>query len=391
MGSGAIPKNAAARQIHKSKITAVITAETASAPELETPTSRDDTSSSNLSSNDEQLSQTSNKARLSAALINARSVFGDKKEKKGEKIQKYITANKLDLLAVTETWANPTGKKDYEGLKKQCCPTGYDVHHVPRSSRGGGVAVIYNEKVVSVSLTKDHSSSDFESFELIELTLKFKQNHEEFEEITLVILYRPPNKEDRKATQFLDEEFPLLLMFHKPFEDPMFKNVLIVGDLNIHVNKKNDETASEFLDLLEQCGYKQLVPASEPTHVHGNTLDLIITFKEDNTLVSNVTIEEFELSDHKSIKFHINAPRRANQNESSDASACILEAGATINALITMKEPVIENDEQQEPVSAREVMHEDSDNEPIPGDTTKDDVFDMVRTLNYVYFIVLIK
>lgn len=49
----------------------------------------------------------------------------------------------------------------------------------------------------------------------------------------------------------------------------------MAGDFNIHVNVQSDNDAVRFLDLLSSIGLQQYVDF--PTHISGNTLDLLIT------------------------------------------------------------------------------------------------------------------
>ena len=53
------------------------------------------------------------------------------------------------------------------------------------------------------------------------------------------------------------------------------KNIVILGDFNLHVNDKSDTDAQHFIDTVEASRLKQWVDF--PTHKLGNTLDLIIT------------------------------------------------------------------------------------------------------------------
>jgi hypothetical protein len=50
---------------------------------------------------------------------------------------------------------------------------------------------------------------------------------------------------------------------------------LVLGDFNIHVGDSIDTDAMKFLDLLESLGLEQYV--TQPIHIHGHTLDLIIS------------------------------------------------------------------------------------------------------------------
>ena len=60
----------------------------------------------------------------------------------------------------------------------------------------------------------------------------------------------------------------------------------ITGDFNTYVNMQLDNDSSRFLDLLSSMDLQQHVVL--PTHISGNTLDLLIT----RTLDSNI-IKEF--------------------------------------------------------------------------------------------------
>ena len=74
--------------------------------------------------------------------------------------------------------------------------------------------------------------------------------------------------------------------------------LLIVGDFNIHVNIPNDSKATQFLDLLSSLGLDQHV--DKPTHISGNTLDLIITRSFDS-LVSTSPSIDYLFSDHMTV------------------------------------------------------------------------------------------
>ena len=56
---------------------------------------------------------------------------------------------------------------------------------------------------------------------------------------------------------------------------PTISNILLLGDVNIHLNKETDPSARLFKDMTESLGLHQGVLFS--THTSGNTLDLIIS------------------------------------------------------------------------------------------------------------------
>jgi len=51
--------------------------------------------------------------------------------------------------------------------------------------------------------------------------------------------------------------------------------LIIVGDFNIHVDDATDMQAGKLIDLLSCRNLRQHV--TSPTHVHGHSLDLLIT------------------------------------------------------------------------------------------------------------------
>jgi tRNA A58 N-methylase Trm61 len=84
-------------------------------------------------------------SKLSCGYLNARSV-----KNKASEISEFITDNKLDVCAISETWLND-GDVDAvscDALK----PAGYRLDHVPRSTgKGGGVAVVYKSTIKSLT------------------------------------------------------------------------------------------------------------------------------------------------------------------------------------------------------------------------------------------------
>jgi hypothetical protein len=58
------------------------------------------------------------------------------------------------------------------------------------------------------------------------------------------------------------------------------EHLLVLGDFNIHLDISDDADAIKFLDLLESL--EQHVTKS--THIHGHTLDLVITCKTENII-----------------------------------------------------------------------------------------------------------
>ena len=71
-------------------------------------------------------------------------------------------------------------------------------------------------------------------------------------------------------------------------------NLMLMGDLNIHIYNRADRGTVTFVDFLDSLG---LVNHTQfPTHVSGHTLDLIITQEDSNDILT--VARGHMLSDH---------------------------------------------------------------------------------------------
>ena len=224
---------------------------------------------------------------MKCGLLNARSVCN----RKSVLLYDLIVEKDFDVLFITESWL----KKGCDDVINSLLPAGYDVIKKSRKGRsGGGVMVVYKEKI---TLTKLKSSTKPSSFELMECELKDKDKV-----LNFALIYRPtPSLKNKLTTkQFLTE-------FEQYFIDVSTKdNFYILGDFNIHVNDPSDKNASDFLDILESQNYVQLVKV--PTHEAGNTLDLVIKHRDDASL-NNIHAQTSHLSDHNIVLFDYNIER----------------------------------------------------------------------------------
>lgn len=90
--------------------------------------------------------------------------------------------------------------------------------------------------------------------------------------LRLVVVYRPPYSPNHPVTtSVFIAEFAQFLESVVMVAEPL----VITGDFNIHVNVRSDNDSLRFLDLLQSMGLIQHVDF--PTHISGNTLDLLIT------------------------------------------------------------------------------------------------------------------
>ena len=85
-----------------------------------------------------------------------------------------------------------------------------------------------------------------------------------------------------------------------------YKNTIILGDFNIHINDSMDANASIFQDIMAATGLSQW--EDFPTHKLGNTLYLVFTKCSSNIAVSSCTQGPL-WSDHFALEMSLNIPK----------------------------------------------------------------------------------
>ena len=212
------------------------------------------------------------------SLLNTRSL-----KNKAALLHEYIVDHKVDIMALTETWLSP-GDNDKIEIN-ETTPVGYVFKHVPRNTRGGGVAVVHRK---SFDL-KSNVINKFKSFEYMDITLKSSSKS-----IRIIVLYRPPPSGANGSTDStFYGEFTTLLEELTP--DCGSGNVLLAGDFNFHVDDANNAPAKRFLNLISSFDYTNHV--QEATHKKNHTLDLLLTRSGDKIVV-NTNVVDPSISDH---------------------------------------------------------------------------------------------
>lgn len=198
-------------------------------------------------------------------------------------INELINELELDILCITETWLNDNSTDTF--VISESCPVHYQFYHVARSNnKGGGIGAYIS---IRFHVTKNSNDINYESFEKMELLIKNENSI-----FRLVVIYRSPSF---SISNFLkDFEDYLEILYSKD------EKLLIVGDFNIPLNKES-YYGSKFQNILMKFNMENNV--EDPTHIKGNTLDLVITEKEYN-MVENVNIyDELNITDHYCVTF----------------------------------------------------------------------------------------
>ncbi|XP_072025417.1 uncharacterized protein [Amphiura filiformis] len=115
--------------------------------------------------------------------------------------------------------------------------------------------------------------------------------------LTFICVYRPkPSKVNKYPISDFLQEFDNL-MDEVSF---MPNKLIIVGDFNVHVNKPELPDVRHFHDTISINGFQQHITV--PTHISGNTLDLLISRPDDNIVVTH-SVKKSLISDHFLIEF----------------------------------------------------------------------------------------
>ena len=166
---------------------------------------------------------------------------------------------------------------------------GYDIYHFTRDDKqGGGVSLIFR-KNFKVKSAKTYS---FESFECILVSI----SRTSASPLNFVVIYRfcelAPSLFNSEFYTFLDSIYV------------DFKNLIILGDFNLHVNDTHNQSILQFNDTLSTFGLSQLVES--PTHTLGNTLDLVVV-NTTEVKIKDLTIDFNNKSDHAYVFFNISS------------------------------------------------------------------------------------
>ena len=106
----------------------------------------------------------------------------------------------------------------------------------------------------------------------------------------MIVLYRPPLS---KMDTFINEFFEIISNIHT-------SNTIILGDFNIYINQQTPASIS-LMHSLEMLNLKQYI--NFPTHIGGNTLDLVITPSDCKLILQ--PYKGSLITDHYSINFTI--------------------------------------------------------------------------------------
>ncbi|KAK7879820.1 hypothetical protein WMY93_033509 [Mugilogobius chulae] len=193
-------------------------------------------------------------------------------------IHDHILDKEIDIMCLTETWQQP----DVYSVLNEACPPGYSYLEKARTTgRGGGLAVFYRSSMELSPL----SVPNVNSFESMVFKCKFPFS------AAIALIYRPP----KAQPTFISDIHDFLISLCTSY-----KNILVIGDLNIHMDSHTSKLGTDFKQVLDCLNLQQLVDG--PTHKKGHTLDLVIT---DSIPLTDLHIYDIGTSDHQAVNIKI--------------------------------------------------------------------------------------
>ena len=194
---------------------------------------------------------------IRVATLNAHSL-----RKKYVPVSDFIESSELDVMVIVESWHHSSA----DVAVRRAAPPGFHFLDRPRyddplaTERGGGIIVYHRDhlKAKKIELVRVPTT-----FEALAVSLASDRGP-----TTLLALYRPGSSRPY-TTVFYDEFISLMDQF------ALYNTQLVlVGDLNLHLEDSSLPETMEFVAVLEQFGLKQHV--TESTHVSEGWFDVVV-------------------------------------------------------------------------------------------------------------------
>ena len=167
-----------------------------------------------------------------------------------------IYSHNFDIVGITETWLSSNI------FDNEILPINYTIYRNDHGSRGGGVLLAVQDNIVSKVLPSPTN------IEMLTVEVELPQT------LVLCIVYLPPNSN----VSLIQSLSSYLYQFQQS------SNIVLLGDFNLpdidwDTLCGSTIAAEAFCDTCFENNLSQLISCS--THIHGNTLDLILTNNDD--------------------------------------------------------------------------------------------------------------
>ena len=228
--------------------------------------------------------------------VNTRSV-----KNKSDLIIETSKLENLDFLVISETWLK---EEDAHWVATSSLATDeYRIQTINRQGKqGGGVALLHKNRY---QVTRDHNAPQLDLLEYGIWSTRVRNKI-----LTIAGLYHPPLGNTRNTpARFLDQVSELVQYLFT-----IHKNLVLLGDFNIHINRLDNQDTQAYIDTMEALGLVHHI--NQPTHQLGNTLDLIYTESLEPIPVSHAFTSNF-ISDHCLVGIELEMRKQQVRIESS--------------------------------------------------------------------------
>ena len=196
-------------------------------------------------------------------------------------LSSFVLSHDFQIIAITETWLS---NFIYDN---EILPPSFSIYRHDCKTRGGGILIAIKQTIPSRII----SIPDEVEALTVQLML--------YEPINLCLIYNPPN-----CSEVYKQD---LLSYLETTMQSLVKTY-ILGDFNSPdidwaTLSSNCNFSSSLCDLSFQYDFSQVIDS--PTHIHGNTLDLIFTNSPDSVtdIVISYDLNPVTKSDHYLISF----------------------------------------------------------------------------------------
>ena len=207
-------------------------------------------------------------------------------------------SNNINMAIIMESWMQNNEEDACRLSTSEFYTSLFSAIPSNRQDRKGGGILLAHKKSYKANLIDEVFTHSFQA-------AKFKIQIDNCN-ITLLSVYHPPYSAANPVTDrmFIDD-------FTKWMCDQLFmadhdNKLIILGDINIHVNVESDDNSDNFMDIIMALGLEQHVYF--PTHKAGNTLDLVMTELGSKLEVTKCYPCPFWL-DHCAADFVVKLPR----------------------------------------------------------------------------------
>jgi len=166
-----------------------------------------------------------------------------------------------DIILLTETWCNSTTDNAFLAIENYKLETDLRRDRSDTANGIGGGLLVYSKQDVRVLPDDRCQHSKFNQFCSFNVVTKS-------DNLNVILIYRPPSSGQDNTVELCE----ILRCIDK--------NTVIIGDFNMPgidwtTEHSRDARGRELLETVVEEGLQQLV--NFPTHIKGNTLDLVLT------------------------------------------------------------------------------------------------------------------